>query len=457
MPDSEFMKTIGQAGVTGLSQLIDDLNALKVLEPQPSIPSNASFKLISPDGVSFDPAFSIDNSGDATAVGNLILPNKIIHSGDTDTFIQFTPGFVNIFADGTKIVDFRLATPGITFRQTVNMLDPFQLRIPNLLAHEGDNDTRLSFTDDQIELSAGGLSMLTLTETAQDLITLGPGSGDVDIDFNGDMFLRGSDGNFGIGTGSPDAALHIGAGDLLLDNTQGILFEDSEGTNRTFFTIDGSDILFVGPTGSPAGTTTAIKFRPGSATKMSIDEGGDVGIGIETMLAILHIRGGATDRGYLAIETADGSILSGEVVSGIKFISGDSSTPAPTDKIVAKIEAIAEGNHFASSFDTGLAFFTTDGITVSEQMRIDEAGRVGIGVSTLLAQLHVDQPSTTAAIPVALFDQADVSEEMFEFVSTIGVGNAIEAVGAKTMTPTHFIKVTLPGGLTRYFEVGTIA
>jgi len=46
---------------------------------------------------------------------------------------------------------------------------------------------------------------------------------------------------------------------------------------------------------------------------------------------------------------------------------------------------------------------------------------------------------------------------MIEFIGTIGTGNAIEAVAAKTLTVTHFIKVTIPGGLTRYFEVGTIA
>jgi len=67
------------------------------------------------------------------------------------------------------------------------------------------------------------------------------------------------------------------------------------------------------------------------------------------------------------------------------------------------------------------------------------------------------QHSATTAVPVLLLSQADVSEEMIEFACTIGVGNAIEAVGGKTLTTTHFIKVTLPGGLTRYIPVGTIA
>lgn len=62
-----------------------------------------------------------------------------------------------------------------------------------------------------------------------------------------------------------------------------------------------------------------------------------------------------------------------------------------------------------------------------------------------------------AAVPVIQLEQLDVSEEMLEFISTIGVGNALEAVGGKSLTVTHFIKVTLPGGLTRYIQVGTIA
>lgn len=93
----------------------------------------------------------------------------------------------------------------------------------------------------------------------------------------------------------------------------------------------------------------------------------------------------------------------------------------------------------------------------ADRITILPGGNVGVGPTVPTAKLHVDQASSTAAIPVLILDQADVSEEMIEFVSTIGVGNAIEAVGGKTLTVTHFIKITLPGALTRYIEVGTIA
>lgn len=82
---------------------------------------------------------------------------------------------------------------------------------------------------------------------------------------------------------------------------------------------------------------------------------------------------------------------------------------------------------------------------------------ISIGTSSSAAQLHIEQPNSVGAQPVLLLSQLDISEEMIEFNTTIGVGNAIEAVGAKALTTTHFVKVTIPGGLTRYFEIGTIA
>ena len=84
-------------------------------------------------------------------------------------------------------------------------------------------------------------------------------------------------------------------------------------------------------------------------------------------------------------------------------------------------------------------------------------GHVAVGnTDTTLAALLVDQKSTSAAIPVLYLDQADVSEEILQIVSTAGVGNAIEAVGAKSLTTTLFVKCTI-NGATVYLQAGTIA
>lgn len=56
-------------------------------------------------------------------------------------------------------------------------------------------------------------------------------------------------------------------------------------------------------------------------------------------------------------------------------------------------------------------------------------GVVGIGVTdsvTPTAQLHVDQGSTTGAIPVLQLDQADTSDEFIEFTANVGAGNPID-------------------------------
>ena len=83
-------------------------------------------------------------------------------------------------------------------------------------------------------------------------------------------------------------------------------------------------------------------------------------------------------------------------------------------------------------------------------------GKIG-NVDAPGAQVHVDQSSATGAIPVLLLDQGDDDQDMIEFTGTVGVGNCIEAVGAKTLTTTHFIKVTITGVGERYIPVGTIA
>jgi hypothetical protein len=100
------------------------------------------------------------------------------------------------------------------------------------------------------------------------------------------------------------------------------------------------------------------------------------------------------------------------------------------------------------------------GAAFAERLRLTSAGRLGVGgagVSSPLAQLHIDQDDASGNAACIYADQADVSEPFIHFNTTIGTGNAIEAIGAKTLTTTHFIKIEIPGGLVRYIPCGTIA
>lgn len=91
----------------------------------------------------------------------------------------------------------------------------------------------------------------------------------------------------------------------------------------------------------------------------------------------------------------------------------------------------------------------------NEVFRVQGDKRVGINDSSPDATLDI-VTADAAAVPVLLLEQLDVSEEMIEFVSTAGAGNAIEAVGGKSLTTTHWIKVTINGDV-RYLPAGTIS
>ena len=89
---------------------------------------------------------------------------------------------------------------------------------------------------------------------------------------------------------------------------------------------------------------------------------------------------------------------------------------------------------------------TGDFIVNTSQLVVDtSAGRVGIGIaSSLSAKLHIDQESTTAAIPPILIDQADLSEEMIAFQTTVGAGNAMDS-SAPVGTYWGKVRITING------------
>lgn len=92
--------------------------------------------------------------------------------------------------------------------------------------------------------------------------------------------------------------------------------------------------------------------------------------------------------------------------------------------------------------DNSFRFFVNAG---TEGFRINSSGDISTGNVAPLAQLHVDQASTTAAEPVLLLDQADVSEEFVEFIGTAAAATLTQSIVAEadvtTATRQGFVKV----------------
>ena len=155
------------------------------------------------------------------------------------------------------------------------------------------------------------------------------------------------------------------------------------------------------------------------------------------------------------IDAEDGTITNAYGYYGVAHLKDSGTLTNAYGIYLEEQTAAATINYEMFLAGAGEIFFRDSGIHI---------GSLSDGHLTLTADIRVDltpttidQSSTSGAVPPLIIDQADISEEMLEFVTTIGTGNAIEAVGAKALTTTHFIKVTIPGGLTRYIPCGTIA
>jgi len=114
--------------------------------------------------------------------------------------------------------------------------------------------------------------------------------------------------------------------------------------------------------------------------------GGNVGIGTATPGTKLHIFGGKLANN-LRLEVSDTSPAAGDVNGAIEFAHLDTDDPGVASKIVA----ISEG----STGQQGFAFYTGTPSALSERMRIDELGYVGIGTSVPGSLLEVSGAETT--------------------------------------------------------------
>lgn len=239
-------------------------------------------------------------------------------------------------------------------------------------------------------------------------------------------------------------------------------------------------LTLVGSIGNPAHSfisdiTSGMSLGGGN---LRFSTGGILGLSVtatqDTLIAgIVAINGASIglDRGSMKIVGLDGGGNS-LLISGFHDQGGTLTMDAATTSFqqmnlntntltAASPITITE----AISFRIAGSPIAGSNVTITKALAFEvEAGNsefdglVGIGIAPAAAQVNINQNDATGAIPPLKLKQTDISEEMMELDgTTIGVGNAIEAVGAKTLTVTHFVKITIVGVGTRYMEVGTIA
>jgi len=272
-----------------------------------------------------------------------------------------------------------------------------------------------------VERDSGALGFL---EAQASKITLGSSNNHpVHIVQNsGDALMIDSSKNVGIGTTSPDSKLRIVDG----SDNDAIVYVSGADTTSEYVSLGvqtGKAIVRGGGAGS---TNTALVFEyanAGTETEgMRLDSSGNVGIGVSSPDVQLDINGDASSNTQIRLRKAttgnfiaikldrDASGTAGGQL-GISGASGHFVTTSSQHDIILRSEA-------------NLLF----GIGQSEKLRIDSSGNVGIGTSSPVGKLHVNNAGTGSGDHAyAYFTTGDTGASVSDGL-TIGVNATATAV-----------------------------
>ncbi len=176
---------------------------------------------------------------------------------------------------------------------------------------------------------------------------------------NTNTIIQPAAGYLGIGTTTPNTKLHIGSGDVLLDNNYKLSFGD------TYNYITGNT------------TTDSLAFVTNSNSRMTILSSGNIGIGTTNPKGLLQI--GASGSFSL-----DGSDLN--IGNNLYYSSGWKYIGATGYANLFNQEIGSGGFHF---FTAGISGGVNSTAAISEKVTILNGGNVGIGATAPSDSLHV--------------------------------------------------------------------
>jgi hypothetical protein len=149
-------------------------------------------------------ALVVDTSGDVTLGNNLYVPDQIIHSGDTDTYLQFhAANQFRIVTGGTEM--FEVNDTAVQFGAAANLngnnlTNVEDMYIRDKIYHDGDTDTYFAFDTNEINIYSGGThharfntnDFITYSALKEDYDALSGTTPTIDVDAGGGFSLTTS-------------------------------------------------------------------------------------------------------------------------------------------------------------------------------------------------------------------------------------------------------------------------
>ena len=257
---------------------------------------------------------------DATEISTTRITATSITSSIVTASIIYASGS-NIFGDAAT--DTHTFTGHITASGNISASGDVIARSGSfdIISKTGDPDTRIYFSDDDINIMVGGINMLDFTEAGSDEITFNEGAADLDVRIEGEddanlLFTDASTpGRVGIGTNSPAAKLDVDG------NINTNLHITASGDISASGTIYGNDLQIQRGATFNVNQEAAYDFKVRSQNKdhtLYVDSNKDkAGIGFNSpgwndLSSSLHIAGDLTIDSHI---TASGNIsASGNVI-----------------------------------------------------------------------------------------------------------------------------------------------
>jgi hypothetical protein len=373
-------------------------------------------------------AITIDNVGTVTTSGYLKIPNYLFHDGDTDTRLQFGTGTITLRGDSGITLDGPVTT-NAAFNLTggIITLGVADTSSGHINAYENltfnidiDNDDTTRYFGFYTNGSDGsGTELVRIAEDGN--VAIQPGGATLT---NTRLYVVSADNyNPSLYDGMGGIRIGSGGGSSAGDGnyTGGIGFAITSGTSGIAGVQKGADAdkqglaFFTHP--STTGGDAAVE-------KMRLDADGNVGIGTTGPTSKLHVVSDEvvlgsviTDYRDLAIqvETSQTTANSG---TGISFDHG------------ALGAAIASARVDNNNWGTDLRFYTHPAATtnqrnVTERMRIDSEGNVGIGTTTPQERLHI--VGLDGSVPLSSYYGSLVVDNNGEAAMSI-IGNSYSSI-----------------------------
>jgi hypothetical protein len=341
----------------------------------------------------------VDISGDLNAVDNIVLATAMYHEGDTDTFLSFgsggdainlvTGGAARLSATNTGIdVTGNVTADGLTVDKTdTGTYSSTAVDNTLLITRKNSSGTNNQVVGMQFNVTqasgvttgVAGISAVQPTNVSSaDLVFQTRNAGTI-----GERLRITSDGSVGIATSSPNSFsignLVVGSG----SGTEGITIysgNDSEGIIRFADGTTGAE-QYQGQI-KYHHDGNYLRFYTAATEKLRITSDGSVGIGDSAPVSTLEIsKSDQTNGTTLTITNAfsGGSWAVDDVIGSIDFRSDDASSSELTRGRIQSVTDNVTGTNW--SYGTALTFSTAFNNTLSERLRINSNGDVGIGTT----------------------------------------------------------------------------